>query len=675
MKILRNISALAFAAIVASSTVSCIDDIKFGNAFLEKAPGGTETEDTIFGNAEYTRRFLNNIYAQQNYVLPGLVRQNWGGMSCALTDCWQEHFKSIGGIMNFYNGTLTSANCESKYSSPFPYAPSSTDSNVYTVWQTVWACWKLLERIDNVPDISESDKKQWKAEAKCLIATRYLDAFRWYGGLPLLKGTFTGAEGTYEIPRATVEETVDFMVNLLDEAAADLPWNFSDLDAQNETGRWTKAGAMALKCRILVFAASPLLNADQPYNTETDATAEQQLTWWYGNYDKARWDRALQACEEFFSALNSNGYYQLVQADGTRPEDYRLAFRRAYYNQDSKEVLHSVRYGKTAKSCAWHYYGPKFGGVKKPKNNNGRRFCPTQEYVEMFPWADGTPFNWDESEAQQNAGTGDKMLDKMFATYTFSGKSVTPSTTNLTRDPRLYESVLVNGIPFSLDWSTGNMSGNYHEMWVGGTDISKQNVTITNGCATGYGNNKYWLNEDYYDRPCQWTVIRLSDVYLLYAEALIQSSGNLTKAIEQIDKVRARVGLKGLAESNPDKKLTTDKDALLDELLRERACELGVEDNRWFDIVRYKLGDKLLLKQLHGLRIYRLDDSGNRVESKWRGDKKTQMPTHFDYEKFEITVQNRYWWGLSKFETKWYLLPLPMEEINKGYGCIQNPGW
>ena len=61
------------------------------------------------------------------------------------------------------------------------------------------------------------------AEAKCLIANRYFDAFMHYGGLPIIKSSFGGTESSYEIPRATVEETVDFMVNLLDEAIPSLP--------------------------------------------------------------------------------------------------------------------------------------------------------------------------------------------------------------------------------------------------------------------------------------------------------------------------------------------------------------------------------------------------------------------------------------------------------------------
>lgn len=64
-------------------------------------------------------------------------------------------------------------------------------------------------------------------------------------------------------------------------------------------------------------------------------------------------------------------------------------------------------------------------------------------------------------------------------------------------------------------------------------------------------------------------------------------------AIEMVDKVRARVGLKGLIESNQDKNLLSDSNALMEEILRERACELGLEDVRFFDMIRNKRADLL----------------------------------------------------------------------------------
>ena len=140
-------------------------------------------------------------------------------------------------------------------------------------------------------------------------------------------------------------------------------------------------------------------------------------------------------------------------------------------------------------------------------------------------------------------------------------------------------------------------------------------------------------------------------------------------------RVSARVGMKGLAECNPDKNLQSNKDAFIEELLRERACELGMEDARFFDLIRYKRAD-IFEKQLHGLFIYRLDDNGVRRDLPWRGNDEGKMayPTHFEYEKFELNNPTRYWWT-NGFDPKWYLSPFPSTEVNKGYGLVQNPGW
>lgn len=90
-------SVVLFAATF--SIDSCTDPIKFGNEFLEKAPGGTVTADTVFSNAEYTRQFLAAIYSTQYYALPTnstnsppQCRNYWKGMPDALSDCFNLFF-------------------------------------------------------------------------------------------------------------------------------------------------------------------------------------------------------------------------------------------------------------------------------------------------------------------------------------------------------------------------------------------------------------------------------------------------------------------------------------------------------------------------------------------------------------------------------------------------------
>ena len=257
-----------------------------------------------------------------------------------------------------------------------------------------------------------------------------------------------------------------------------------------------------------------------------------------------------------------------------------------------------------------------------------------------------------------------------------------------TRDPRLYETMTVNGALQTINWGDGYTSGENYELWVGGYTAAESPKTNTGIYATGFRHLKYIAGEAYNKQHPQWCWITLSEMYLSMAEALVQAGGSLTEAISYVDAVRARVGLGGLVECNPDKALTSSRDALLQEILRERACELDLQDSRYFDLIRYRRSD-IFSSTLHGLRIYRLipqyDGSWTRSERAWTGSDKARYasrpqdyryyePSHFDYEIFPITTGARIWWSQG-FDSKWYLQPFPVTEVNKGYGLTQNAGW
>lgn len=669
---------LAVAAIFAAgfASHSCTDPLKFGNAFLEKAPGGTVTADTVFTNAEYTRQFLAGIYSKQYYALPTNSTNNppqclnyWKGMPEALSDNFQLFFQNTIVGNKYYTGALTSSIDGKNNGNIYPYL------NEY-IWQNVRNCYILLEKIDDVPGLDAAEKERMKDEARCLLANTYFVPFRFYGGLPIVTGTFQGNESEYNYPRASVEKTVDFMVGLLDEviSGGHLPWGYPGTsDAASETGRWTIGGAMALKCKILQFAASPLFNSDKPY-WDGVYTMEDSSPAWYGNYDVARWQRFRKACEDFINKMNANPeVYHLVKPAGNKFEDYRYAFRSSYLLQGSPEVIMSVRVHKNAK-------GNDYGWVNL-RTNARYSYCPTQEYVEMFPWADGTPFDWDETEA---AGK----LDQMFVTGDkIPGKQMLQNRV-YTRDPRLYETVAVNGALQTINWGNGKTSGANYELWLGGTTAGNKPVTQDSHYATGYRYLKYYAGEAYVGKFPHWVSLSVPEIYLGYAEALAQT-GDLPQAIKYVNAVRARVGLGGLVECNPGKNLTTDKDALIKEILRERACEFAFQDSRYFDMIRYKLRADFE-KTLHRLVIHRLvEKDGQWVVSDGQWYKKCfgkvtdpsdpdfYEPTHFSYEKLPITVGSRIWWDKERggFDPKWYLQPFPITELNKKYGLEQNPGW
>lgn len=689
MKLYHKISAFATALLASAMfTTSCTDEIKFGNSFIEKSPGGTVTIDSVFANAEYTRQFLTGIYALQYYGLPYSSNRNpasqfaYNGKLDGLTDCYQIHWNGTAIYNSYYSGTL-----------------SANDTPIFSytndmVWEAVRQAWILIANVDKVPGLSDEEKNSMKAQAKCLIAARYFDLFSLYGGLPIVDKAFTGMEGTYEMPRATAEETVNFMVNLLDEAIPNLRWAYdgttTDTDATNNTGRWTAAGAMALKAKILVFNASPLYNDNEGYFGGT-SEAEQQHLVWHGGYDASRWQRALAACQDFFNTLNQKGYYKLTTpADvncSNNANGYRQAYRMGYIYQGSKEVLHSTRvatvYGTQGTYSWWSWVGL------------GRNsYLPTLEYMSMFPWSDGTPFNW-ENDSLRGRITGAN--GRLFYQYREYRGSITKTPS---RDPRLYENILVNGTTYTFDWTAGTPTGDAYELWVNGYDEASDVMSalqdkttgdyvltmqekLTSKYSTGFGVIKYYIGEEFHRKFMHWVYLSLDEMYLMYAEALAQT-GNLAEAIKQVDVVRSRVGLGGLSVRNSALKLTENKENLINEILRERACELGMSNNRYYDMIRYKRTD-WMTTPLHGLVTFRLikNSKGEMVRSyePWKGTHKDAgvvEPSQFDYNRFELFNRRRVQWDMDQNDPqvrKWLLFPFPITEINKGYGLIQNPGW
>ena len=706
MKLQHIIYASAIALVSGAAFTACTDDVKFGDSFVEKAPGGTVTIDTVFNSAEYTKQFLTGVYGMQYYGLPftgqsaaPTSQYHYQGKLDALTDCYQLHWNNTAVFNSYYSNTL-SANNDALI--------SFTNEKV---WTAVRQAYLLIENIDRVPGLDATEKASMVAQAKCLIAARYFDLFSVYGGLPILDHTYTGTEGDYSnLKRATIDETVNYMVKLLDEAAPDLRWAWdgttTDTDAYNNTGRWTKAGALALKAKILVIAASPLFNDNQGYYGGT-TQAEQEHLVWYGNYDATRWTRAEQACRDFFTAngesdptsatLGTGGsFYELNQASEKSADAYRQAYRMGYIYQGSKEVIHSTRvstiYGSQGTYSWWNWVGI------------GRNcYCPTVEYVEMFPWASGEPFQWDDinggpvtptTTIKNNANQTVKPDGQLFfSPPQKSGKKTIQK--YAIRDPRLYENAIVNGQQITLDWSTGKSSGNFYELWTGGSDAGQNIATVpteskpseiveqlTFRYSTGFGTIKYWLGEEYHRKFMHWVYLSYDEMLLMWAETLAQT-GNLTAALNCVNRVRARVGLAKMEQF--DASLTTDKDKLIEEILRERACELGMSNNRYYDMIRYKRSD-WMTKELHGLKITRLMNVMGVYKPNykpWRGDDNDEgngiaEPDHFQYEKFTLQNRRRVMWDKNPNDLdvkKWFLFPLPITEINKGYGLIQNPGW
>ena len=662
-KIFNYMLALGMATSIFSA---CVDDINVGNAFLEKAPGVDVNIDTVFSKAEYARNFLWSAYGQLYCTYTSGNMMN-GAPIDVLSDSYHCYVGWGGPIQSYYPGGLTedaqdteNGNFQGKFSYSTKSGLDSDAGGRVSIYETVRKCWQLIENLDRVPDMSNDEKSRLRGEAYTIMASRYFDAFRNFGGLCLVKKAYAVGEGFTE-GRATAFKTVEFIDSLI-QCAIDEPgyiWNVPDADIGQWSGRLTRASARALRAKVWMFAASPLFNNSQPYMTydKKPTGFEDELHVWFGKEDPTLWQRCLKACNEFFADNASNGnYYQLVMPTSNDEAGYRTAYRRAYrYRNDAThhEKLFDAHPTLTLSDGGW---GWGWRGFALDCYRQGGA-VPTNELMECFGMQDGRNFPYADL---YGAGKNPNGID-MFAD----------------RDPRLYETMVVprHNLPAGFDYN----GVSYNDPWVGGCLENNSNFNSNaDDVASGYCKFKWMLDykggSRYDDEYIGVPYIRLAEMYLISAEAKAET-GDLQGALDDLHVVRSRVGLGRLETMNPDLNLKSNKENLINEILRERNCEIGAEcGDRLYDMVR-RMRQDLFTKPLHEIRIYRLDASGQRMTSgdtQW--DASTPWPK-FEYEKPEIVTGHRRWWDPGYWTNKWYLDPVSRIEIQKGYGLTQNPGW
>ena len=601
-------------------TNNACEDLAFGDKFLQKPPSTDVTADTIFSTAEYARRVLWYSY---QYLPMGLEVSNtywntmWLGNIEGLTDLNQDYLGYSGVNKVYYSGSYN-AGVENSPRANFMTTKVRFNDNETRMWSAIRNAWLVVENIDRVLDMEAAEKSRLKAEAKTMVAVYYSHMLRHYGALPIVNRAIPPSE-TSMPKRATLQETVDFITGLLDEAiaTADFPWSIPESEMANWDGRLTKGGAMALKARVLLFVASPLFNSDAPFYP---GQASDELMTWFGGYDHERWKKAVDACEDFFSNLNNKGFYKLVQKEDVNPSDYRYAFRAAYFDRGTTETLISVRRSNyyTANQQPYTSQSLRWGAI-----------CPTKEYFDMFQTADGEDFDWKNPEHTKNPFTNRDT--RLKATFILDGDIFQGRKAAVTKvkpdDPENY--------PAGRDWNVGQVTAK--------------------SLLTGMACRKWGLDRagEYNGHVIQWPHLRIAELYLTYAEALNEYyRGPNTLAYQYVNELRARVGMKGL-------KTGLSQEQFREAILRERACEFGYEEVRFFDLIRWKKSDAFK-KGLHGLNIYKNKNDGSYI-----------------CEEFSLVggAENRAWWNEGGFQDRWFLSAFPLNEINKGYGLIQNPGW
>ena len=380
-------NAKFFSYIYISAAINIAFTLSSCNGFLDREEDSFIDKTATFDSYNRTKQYLTYAYT----LLPdGLNRFSREAMLASATDDAEFAIESAE-IQQFNNGSWNALN------------------NPDDVWNRYFSgiskCCTLLENTDHVNlDISRLDPdkqveyanslkdiRMWRAEARFLRAYFHFELLKRYGPIPIVTSTLS-INGNYEnTPRPTMKEVVDFIAKECDIAADTLeltPWR----NVNDAFGRATKGAALALKSRLLLYAASPL------YVDFGDTNEANKPT------DVALWKSAADAAK---AGIDLN-QYELASS-------YADLFKNDFQN---KEYIFVRRYAANS-DFEKSNFPVSFGG--KGGTN------PSQNLVDDYEMLDGTPFDWnDPAKAAQPFENRDARLGAtiLMNMAPFKGKKV-----------------------------------------------------------------------------------------------------------------------------------------------------------------------------------------------------------------------------------------------------------
>jgi hypothetical protein len=530
------------------------------------------------------------------------------------------------------------------------------------LYQGIRVCNTFLEHIVTVPDLPEWEKLQWIAEAKFLKAYYHFYLVRMYGPVPIVRENLSidAPPEEVRVSRTPVDECFDYIVELLNEAIPDLPAKVADQQA--ELGRITKPIAAALKAKALVTAASKLFNGniDQATLVNRDGTK-------LFNTDvvAAKWDAAVVACREAIEIChNANITLFKHQTNISLPDVVmtELSIRNAFAEKWNSEIIWAnTQTPKNNNTVIQLMSSPNLNAAQYSDNENLRSQCaPPLKIAEMYYTNHGIPI--EEDKAWQSLNTFDLREGSVDENF-YIRQGYTTIQLNFDREPRFYACLGFDGgiwygqkteennpNPNNLYWIAcrmGSLQGKKGYEWGPFTGYFwKKSVHYqsTQSSSTGYTPVNY-----------PWPIIRLADLYLLYAEAINEAEGpngtNSAEMFKYIDSVRSRAGLKGVKYSwdeYADNKKYANKEGMQAIIHRERLIELSLEGQRFWDLRRWKEAPAEYAKNIEGFKV------------------NASKPEEY-YQRILM--------GQQKFSIRDYFWPIDIVRLEENPNLVQNIGW
>lgn len=506
--------------------------------FLDKTTTTDLDESAVFSDSARSMDFLANIYSNVGF---SFSLSRFGG-AAGLDACSDEAEGPLSAVVTTYNQFASA---------------SVTAYNIATdAWNTSYGQIRAVNQfLQHLPVIPFNDilKRRTKGEAIFLRAWYYATMLKHYGGIPLVGDSIFIEGDEINTVRNTYQECVDYITGQCDDAAAILPASYAGLDY----GRVTKGAALALKARVLLYAASPLFNGSPA--TE-DATLKPLVS--YPIYDVNRWKLAADAAK----AVMDLGQYSLY-VDNSKPGN---GFYQVFQKRVSTEfIFQGMQPNNKDLENLWR--PPSRGG----SSTSG-----------SFPY--------------NNLADAFEMNNGLAITDPASGYDPAAPYTN--RDPRL---------DFTVSHNLSKIYVAYDQLRPVYTYDGEPNGDgFGAGTPTGYYGNKmcndnvipnYFFNESSRCLP----LIRYADILLMYAEAMNEYAGPVQEVYDAVEQIRRRAGL------DPYQLKTGLSQADMRTVIQhERRVELAFEESRFWDVRRWKIAGQTDDKGMNGMRVTK-DASGN----------------------------------------------------------------
>lgn len=562
-------------------------------SYLDVVPDNVATIDYAFRNRTACEKFLYTCYSYR--PLEGDV-VNDPAMVAGDENWYHSYIKWDGRYI-----ARGLQNATSPYMNFWSGVENDNSIPIKPLWDGIRDCNIFLENVDKVEDLTASEKKRWIAEVKFLKAYYHFYLFRMYGPIPIMDENVPVSSTPDEVKpyREPVDDVVTYMAGLMEEAAIDLPPESGVIEG-TEAGRVNNLVAKSMKAKVLVYAASKLFNGNADYAGMVDKRGIQLFP---QSVDLEKWKKAADACKEAIDMCHAQGksLYRVIDPQLSAVNDtfkLQTTYRQAICDRWNSELI----WGGTNSDCAYRSRHAQARTMRFTPEHTAVRceWAPTLKIVEKYYSENGVPIEEDKDWATHNWYSNRYKVREAPSEgkekyYVKEGELT--AYLHYHREPRFYASIgFDRGIYFGNGYIKFPDNVKYCDFYAKGHSgmfSSTESFSIT-GYSTkkmhSYKNAVTETNDnvEFYPFP----IMRLADLYLLYAEALNEYSGPSAEVFKYIDEIRNRVGLEGVEASwrnystNPAK--VSSQDGVRSIIQRERTIELAFEGERFWDLRRWK---------------------------------------------------------------------------------------